>query len=143
MIKNNEIIHGKVADVNNWRWPNFTPNELRCRETGIFLIQESFLDVLQSIRFRYAKPMIITSGFRSVNHSIEKKKLTIGSHPLGMAVDIGVRGEPCLRLIKIILDEPMLTGLGVSQKSNIRFIHLDTIPIVNSWGLVRPNIWSY
>lgn len=120
----------------NWQnYPNFSPDELRCKETGELAMDADFMDRLQSLRTEFGKPMAITSGFRSAKHSAERKKAKPGAHAQGKAVDVAVMGEDALELVRLALSFGF-TGIGVSQKAGgARYIHLDTAP--------RKAIWSY
>ena len=71
---------------------------------------------------------------------IEAKKAKPGSHASGRAVDIAVRGDKAVKLIKVAF-EFGITGIGVQQKGGGRFIHLDDLKLED--GFARPNIWSY
>ncbi len=123
-----------------WLWPNFTPDELRCKETGMLHMLPSFMDRLQALRTEYGKPMTITSGFRSDQHSAERKKKRLGPHAMGCAVDVAVSGSDAIRLIELALQHGF-TGIGVQQRGEGRFIHLDDAP--NAQHRPRPHIWSY
>jgi len=114
-------------------YPNFQKHELDCRETGENEMQHEFMEKLQRLRSIYGKPLRITSGFRSVKHSIEAKKVVPGVHTLGVACDIGCQGVEAHRILSLAL-ELGFTGIGVQQKGEGRFLHLDTGPT---------RIWSY
>ena len=114
-------------------YPNFQKHELDCRETGENEMQHEFMEKLQRLRSIYGKPLRITSGFRSVKHSIEAKKTAPGVHTLGIACDIGCQGVEAHRILSLAL-ELGFTGIGVQQKGEGRFLHLDTGPT---------RIWSY
>lgn len=112
----------------NWNlYPNFTKEEMSCRETGENEMQKEFMDKLQELRNRFGKPIIISSGFRSVKHSIEAKKTKGGYHTKGLACDIACWSNNAYDIVKIAL-EVGFTGIGVNQKGNGRFIHLDLRP---------------
>jgi hypothetical protein len=53
----------------SWRWPDFSPFELRQRQTGVVVIDPSFLDRLQRLRDAYDKPMPVTSYYRSPEYN--------------------------------------------------------------------------
>lgn len=126
----------------NWNdYPNFTKEEFDCKETGENNMQPEFMQHLQNLRELYGKPMRITSGFRSVNHSIEKRKKRAGAHTTGQAVDIAVDRTDAHRLLELAFDYGF-TGIGIQQKGGGRFIHLDTIE-PDTEGFIRPTIWSY
>lgn len=120
----------------NWHnYPNFSPDEFRCKETGELAMDTDFMHRLQALRTEFGKPMTITSGFRSAKHSAERKKAKPGAHAQGKAVDVAIMGEDALELVRLALSFGF-TGIGVSQKAGgTRFIHLDTAP--------RKAIWSY
>ena len=44
------------------QWPNFSPAEIACRGTGKLLINEAALDMLQALRDRLGKPLIVRSA---------------------------------------------------------------------------------
>lgn len=129
--------------MNNLDWslyPNFSPGEFECQETGENEMQPEFMEQLQALRAMFGKPMIISSGYRSPRHSIEAAKGKPGVHAMGKACDVLVSGEYALRLVGLAI-KCGFTGIGVKQKGNNRFIHLDTGTIAD--GLPRPFIWSY
>lgn len=120
----------------DWKnYPNFSPDELRCKETGELNMDRDFMDRLQRLRTAFGKRMPITSGFRSQKHSVERRKVLPGSHTQGKAVDIAIVGEDALELVRLALGFGF-TGIGISQKAGgARFVHIDTLP--------RKAIWSY
>lgn len=127
------------------RWPNFQFKELACREIGTCRIDEDMMDALQRLRDNYGKGMVITSGYRDPEHSIEKAKVEKGAknggaHVWGKAVDVAIRGEDALKLVVLAYDCGF-TGIGISQRGDSRFVHIDTMePLDNA---PRPHIWSY
>lgn len=117
----------------DWRWQNFTPDEMRCRETGELAMDPAFMDRLQKLRLLLGTPFAITSAYRSPRHSIERAKAQPGTHAMGKAVDIQADGRLQFR---IIAQAPGLgfKGIGIAKT----FIHLD------DWdGGPRPNVWLY
>lgn len=125
----------------NERWPNFSPDEFACKGDGTLSVNPVFMDRLQTLRTFYAKPMIISSGYRSpeYNASVSSTGLT-GPHTTARAADIAVRGADALHLITLALEVGFI-GIGVNQRGNSRFIHLDDLP--DAPGQPRPWIWSY
>lgn len=117
------------------KYPNFTEAEFRCKETGEINMDEDFIARLQTLRTEFGKPMVITSGYRSPRHSIERRKDEPGPHSTGKACDVALGGSAAYELISIAL-RLGFTGIGVSQKAGgARFIHLDLMP--------RTAFWSY
>ncbi len=116
-----------------WRWPNFTFDELRCKETGEIDMQSDFMDRLQRLRTLLACPITLASAYRSPRHSIERAKPQPGTHAMGRAADIQADGRLQFRIVALA---PGLgfKGIGIAKT----FIHLD------DWdGGPRPNVWLY
>lgn len=125
--------------VQDWsKYPNFTKEEFDCKETGENEMQEEFMYLIQQLRSNLNIPIIISSGFRSINHSIEKKKLKVGYHTKGIACDIKCWSDVAYDIVKEAY-KLGFTGIGISQnnKYSSRFIHLDLREDV------KPIIYSY
>ena len=127
----------------NWNeYPNFSFEELRCKETFECDMNPEFMRTLQSIRDVYSRPMIISSGYRSPLHSKEIIKPVKGEHTKGLAVDVAVYGSHALDLIGISLSHG-IGRIGVSQKGthSQRFLHLGMGDLEHKEFL--PGVWSY
>lgn len=115
----------------------FSEDELRCRCCGVYEFDKKMLRILNDIRVSCGFPLPVTSGYRCLAHPIEAAKAIPGAHTTGMAVDIAVRGEKAYKVIQAALEHGV-TRIGVNQKGNSRFIHLDIADIDPS-----PTVWSY
>lgn len=124
----------------HWPWNNFPRSEMQCSHTGRCEMLPSFMDRLQSLRDEFNKPMVITSAYRDRLHPAEFGKDHLGTHAMGCAVDVRVRGADALRLVELAIKHGF-TGIGVKQNRENRFIHLDDSQS-RSWR-PRPHIWSY
>lgn len=114
----------------NWdKYRYFKKHEFDCQETGENEMQPAFVDKLSELRALYGKPMTITSGYRSPNHSIEKAKDKPGFHTQGIAADIYATGADKYRLVKLAFDLGF-TGIGIDKT----FIHLDIGDRYAIWG---------
>jgi zinc D-Ala-D-Ala carboxypeptidase len=107
----------------------FRIEEFNCQETGENEMQAEFIHKLDELRKACGFPFRITSGYRSPNHSIEKRKSKAGTHAQGIACDIAVSGGA--QRYKIVSEAMRLgfTGVGVAKT----FIHVDireTTPVV-------------
>ena len=126
-------------------WPNFSYDEMKCKETGANEMEPSFMEALQRLRTRCDFPFVISSGYRSVNHSKESVKENPGAHSLGEAVDIKVYGNKAMRLLSEVFPSSQsgIYGSGISQSGPVgdRYIHLDGI--LHNDRFPRPFIWSY
>lgn len=105
-------------------------------------MNKQFLEKMDALREKVGFPLIITSGYRSpqYNASVSSTGET-GPHTTGKAADIAIRGHQAHALLKTAL-ELGFTGIGISQKGESRFVHLDTLEN-GEQGAPRPWIWSY
>jgi uncharacterized protein YcbK (DUF882 family) len=124
-----------MTDLDWKRWPNFRREEFTCRcGCDQNEMAPEFMDKLQALRSVYGKPMHITSGYRCPQHPVEKAKMQPGMHTTGFAADVGISGAEAVTLLRLAL-EAGFRGIGVQQKGNGRFLHLDLRE--------SPMIWSY
>ena len=121
-------------------WENFKEEEFACKHCGKNGISHELINKLQSLRTELDFPFVITSGYRCEEHPIEARKKTPGTHAEGLAADIYVRGDKALQIVSKARDYGF-TGVGVNQKGNSRFIHLDISE--EKTNRPRPHIWSY
>jgi uncharacterized protein YcbK (DUF882 family) len=117
----------------------FSDKELACKCCGEVVMQDEFMQKLNLLRAEYAKPMIVTSGYRCEKHNRE-----IGggaAHPRGQAVDVRVNGSDAWFLVRLALNLGF-AGIGINipnGKGGDGFIHLDTCADLGG----RPRIWTY
>ena len=107
----------------------FKVSDFDCQETGENKMSEEFLLKLDELREACGFPFIVTSGYRSPNHSIEARKNSPGTHTQGIAADIRVSGGNQRYIIAQKAMELGFTGIGVAKT----FIHVDireTTPVV-------------
>ncbi len=100
----------------------FKVEDFNCQETGENEMCPDFLQKLDALREVCGFPFIITSGYRSPNHSIEAKKVRPGTHSQGIAADIKVVGGA--QRMAIIRNASIMgfNGIGVAKG----FVHVDT-----------------
>ena len=122
------------------KYPNFKPEEFLCRHTGKAGIHYKLMENLQALRTDLDFPFVITSGYRSPEHPVEIIKPEPGVHSKGLAVDILCQREQAYKIITNAGNYGF-TGIGVNQKGNNRFIHLDIATEVDEEQ--RPTVWSY
>ena len=118
----------------------FTDSELRCSHCQQNRMDGYFMEKVEALREELGFPFMVTSAYRCPRHPIEARKKLSGAHSTGQAIDLAVQGENAYRLLYGAL-RANFTGIGVRQKGNSRFIHLDTIK--SSDGRPRPWVWSY
>ena len=113
-----------------WRWPSFSPREIACKGTGSILINENALDMLQALRNRLGKPMVLTSAYRSPKHNRAVGGAKRSKHMEGVAFDVVMANhdphefEQAARAVGF-------DGFGYYPKSG--FMHIDTGQ-ERSWG---------
>ncbi len=136
-------VNTPIATVRDWsRYaPLFEEREFACKHCGQCHMLPSFMDKLYSLRQKYGKAMIPSSGYRCPDHPVEAGKSNgPGVHTMGCAADILVSGRDAFRLLELAIAEGF-TGIGIQQKGGGRYLHLDTAP--DGLRFVRPIIWSY
>ena len=123
----------------------FSAKELRCQHTGKDGFDADFLELLTKIRVECDFPFAISSGYRSPEHPIEQRKERLGAHTTGKAVDILCGGEKALEIISVALANGV-SRIGVQQKGQNRFIHLDVCTqedFQDYPNFPEQAIWSY
>tara|TARA_R110000765_G_scaffold199616_1_gene305171 strand:+ start:49 stop:405 length:357 start_codon:yes stop_codon:yes gene_type:complete len=100
----------------------FKIEDFNCQETGENEMSEDFIHMLDELREACGFPFIITSGYRSKSHSIEKRKEKAGKHAQGIAADIRARnGNERYKIVEQAI-KMGFTGIGVAGS----FIHVDS-----------------
>jgi zinc D-Ala-D-Ala carboxypeptidase len=120
---------------------NFSDAEVTCKCGCGMLPMQDFMDKVQAARDQLGKVLAVSSGARCAAHNARQSSTgTTGPHTTGRAIDLLVRGADALNLV-VIAVKLGFTGIGVSQRGTVRFIHLDDLP--NGPNCPRPYIWSY
>ena len=100
----------------------FKLEDFDCQETGDNEMDAEFIHKLDQLREACGFPFIITSGFRSKDHSIEKRKEKAGTHAQGIAADIKVStGNQRYKIVEQAI-QMGFTGVGIART----FIHVDS-----------------
>lgn len=110
----------------------FKLEDFDCQETGENRMDEKFIHALDELRDACGFPFIITSGYRSPNHTIEARKNTPGMHTKGIAADIAVNGGAQRRAIVERAIRMGFNGIGVASS----FVHVDLRD-------TPPVMWTY
>ena len=126
----------------SWESPYFTKEEMQCSHTGLGGMDVGFMDKLTELRAAYAKPMVVTSAYRHPTHPIEARKSQPGTHSTGRAVDIAVDRGDAWEVLHLAMAMGF-TGIGVQQKGDGRFLHLDNLQPNEFERFMRPTVWSY
>jgi len=122
-------------------WQYFRREEFACKHCNENLIADDFVTKLDTLRQRVGFALAITSGYRCpvYNNQVSTTGFT-GPHTTGKAADLAVSRKQAY----IVLREALamgFTGIGVDQKGESRFIHLDDL--TEPSHAPRPTVWSY
>ena len=118
----------------------FSEEELSCSHCQENGMNDDFMQKVEALREELGFPFVVTSGYRCRSHPIEAPKFSAGAHSTGNALDIAVAGDEANRLLEGAF-KAGFKGIGVNQKGDVRFIHLDNIE--KGHGRPRPWVWSY
>jgi len=122
--------HWRDVPDTAWRWPNFSPAEIACRGTGKLLINEAALDMLQALRDRLDKPLIIRSAYRSSEHNRAVGGAKRSKHLIAAAFDIAMENHDPFAF-EAAAREVGFLGFGFYPRSG--FMHVDLGP-ERQWG---------
>ena len=114
----------------------FELEDFDCQETGENKMSVEFIHKLDQLREACGFPFIITSGFRSKDHSIEKRKEKVGTHGQGIAADIKISSA---QQRYTIVKEAIKMGFGGIGIHSV-FVHIDNR---SRSGDKPPVMWLY
>lgn len=123
------------------RWQYFSAEELQCRCCGAMEMDGEFMRQVVALRRQLGFPFPVTSAYRCPAHNaVVSSTGPSGPHTTGKAIDITVSGRDAMRLLQAALNTHYFTGIGINQRGNGRFIHLDAL---KGPEYPRPTIWTY
>jgi hypothetical protein len=126
--------HFSKVPAKDWRWSSFSPREIACKGTGKLLVNEPAMDMLQALREKLDKPLVITSAYRSPEHNRNVGGAKRSKHMEGIAFDV-VMANNDPHTFEAAARAVGFTGFGYYPKSG--FMHIDTGP-ERSWGKPWP-----
>ena len=88
-----EYKHYSNYPKSKWRWPNFTPIEMRSKSDNKLMIDEEAMDKLQTLRTLIGKPIKITSAYRSPAHNKKVGGAKASQHLKALAFDCQMDGH--------------------------------------------------
>lgn len=124
-------------DGQDWRWSNFTRQEMSCPCCGEEYVDPDAMDKLQNLRI-LTGPLTINSAHRCALHNAR-----VGGAPLSMhkklAFDVAIKSYNRLELYKTA-KKVGFTRFGFGQT----FIHLDTKVMPAHWfyGKISEKLWE-
>lgn len=90
---------------------SFKVKEFACKDgSNVIFVDSDLVSVLQKIRNHFNRPVVITSGYRTVSHNKKVGGSTNSQHLYGTAADIQVKDTPP----EFVADyaETLLSGKG-------------------------------
>lgn len=108
---------------------NFKLREFQCKDgSQLVKLDSELLDRLQKLRDRINRPIIITSGYRTVSHNKKVGGASNSQHLYGKAVDIVVNGMSPKTLANHA-EMVGFKGIGIYKT----FVHVDVRKNVARW----------
>ena len=117
--KRSKEFNGDAQKMSEYKY--FKLSDFDCQETGENRMEAEFIEKLDELREACGFPFIITSGYRSPEHSIERRKKAPGTHAQGIAADIRVNGGAQRFKIVEMAHKLKFGGIGVAKS----FVHVD------------------
>lgn len=123
--------HWTAFPTDQWRWPSFSPQELACRGTGKLAIDERSMDMLQELRNRLGRPMILNSAYRSPEHNRRVGGAKGSLHMKAMAYDCRMDNHDPQEFIRIAKE---VGFKGIGEYADKGFTHIDSRSNPASFG---------
>ena len=120
-----EHVNEKVSE-------HFTISEFKCTDNSrVVVLNKALIDVLETIRKHFNKPVIINSGYRTVAYNSQLKNSSPKSqHTHGNAADIRIPGITPLALYNFI-NSFYRNSLGLGLYDT--FVHVDVRDGKSRW----------
>lgn len=135
--------HWSDLNLSGWRWPHFSPWEMRCKGTGGVKLYIPFMDFLEDLRADCGFALPVSSGYRSPWHNNRVSKSGFrGPHTTGKAGDVQCHTQKAY-WVQRHAHARGATGVGSRQtgKFSARFIHVDIVR--QNPHIPRPMVWGY
>lgn len=122
-VFNREFASWKLFPREYWKWKNFSPQEIACRGDGKLMVDEHAMDLLQKLRERLGRPMILNSAYRSEwwNRKVGGAKYSY--HKKAQAFDVRMDNQNPQEFERIAKE---VGFKGIIRYPKNGFIHIDT-----------------
>ena len=116
-------VYSLAKDGNKALSTNFKVREFRCQDgSDVILIHPDLVKVLQKVRTHFARPITITSAYRTPPHNKRENGKPFSQHQYGTAADIVVTGV-APKKVAAYVETLMPKSGGIGIYSN--FTHID------------------
>ena len=117
---------------------NFAVREFACKDgTDPVFVDTELVQVLQSIRDHFGKPVVITSAYRTAAHNKAVGGAAYSQHCYGRAADIRVAGVPVETLAayaeKLLPDTGGIGRYPVRSGRPTGWVHVDVRAAKSRW----------
>lgn len=106
--------------------PNFKVREFACKDgSDAIFVSDELVSILQQIRTKFGKPVVINSAFRTPTHNKSVGGATTSQHLYGLAADIridGISPKTIYNYVETLM--PNKGGIGLYPT----FVHVDVRP---------------
>lgn len=126
--------HWQQFPLANWRWPSFSPEELRNRDPDNpeLIIDIDAGDRLQQLRDLLGHPIIVVSAGRTPEWNRHVGGAKNSQHLKGRAFDVSMENQDPVTF-EATARAVGFTGFGYYPGARRPFMHIDTGP-ARSWG---------
>lgn len=117
------MIRAYTTEQNNTQvGPHFKVKEFACKDKStITFIDDYMVTILELLRKKLGKPIIITSGYRTPTHNAKVGGAKYSYHMRGMAADIRVNGISAKTVAKEL--DKLVGGCGIIVYES--WVHFD------------------
>lgn len=127
-------VYSKSKEGNQSVSTNFRVREFACKDgSDVVLIHPDLVKVLQKVRTHFARPVTITSAYRTPAHNKKEGGEIYSQHQYGAAADIVVSGVSPAKVaayVETLL--PNSGGIGIYTKKG--FTHVDVRAKKSRWN---------
>lgn len=131
--KSKSYSHWTDVPKSEWHWPNFSPEEMACRGSGKLIVDERAMDMLQTLRNKLGKPLIVQSAYRTPAHNKKVGGAKKSQHLLCKAFDISM-----LNHNPVAFEEAARSvgfkGIGHYPMTDQNFMHVDARATGAKWN---------
>lgn len=125
-------VYSKAKEGNVKLSKNFTVKEFACSDgTDTVFISLALVNLLQKIRDRFGKAVIINSAYRTEAHNKSIGGATYSQHKYGLAADIHINGvtpKEIAAYVETLM--PSSGGIGIYKS----FVHVDVRRVKSRWN---------
>lgn len=110
---------------------HFKDAEFKCKHCGEIKLDQHLVALLELVRLRFGKPVVVTSGYRCEEHNANVGSAKKSKHILGIAADIKVKGVQPSAVFDFLDDAfPNCYGIGLYSG----WVHIDVRQDKARWG---------